>query len=110
MSEVKGAIQKVFETVQVSDKFKKRDFVLNTGGEYPQEVFFQLTQDKCDLIDKFGVGQEVTVSYNLRGRSWTNPQGETKYFNTLESWKIESEGQAPPLPPLESAPDDDLPF
>lgn len=97
MSEVKGAIQKVFEAVQVSEKFKKREFVLNTGGEYPQEVLFQLTQDKCDLIDKFGIGQEVNVHYNLRGRSWQNPQGETKYFNTLECWRIESlTGEAPP--------------
>ena len=79
------------ETVQVTDSFKKRDIVVTDHmNEYPQDVLFQLVQAKCDLGDKFVEGQEVEVSFNLRGREWTSPQGEVKYFNTLDAWRIES--------------------
>jgi hypothetical protein len=76
------------ETVAVSDKFKKREFVGTVEGSYPQDIQFQLSQDKCNLLDNFQVGEEIEIEYNLRGREWTNPQGETKYFNTLEVWKV----------------------
>jgi hypothetical protein len=76
------------ETVAVSEKFKKREFVATVEGSYPQDILFQLSQDKCSLLDNFQVGEEIEIEYNLRGREWTNPQGETKYFNTLEVWKI----------------------
>jgi hypothetical protein len=92
MTQIKGKLKVKFDTVVVSDKFQKREFVIDTGGEYPQDILFQLQQNNCDKLDKFNVGDEVDVSYNPRGKSggWTNPQGETKYFNTLECWKIES--------------------
>lgn len=81
---VKGAAQ------QVSEKFKKRDFVLtDNSSQYPQHISFQLTQDKTNLIDNYAVGSEIKVHFNLRGREWTSPQGEIKYFNTLEAWRIE---------------------
>jgi hypothetical protein len=76
------------ETVAVSEKFKKREFVATVEGSYPQDIQFQLSQDKCSLLDNFQVGEEIEIEYNLRGREWTNPQGEAKYFNTLEVWKI----------------------
>jgi hypothetical protein len=80
---------------------------------YPQEIEIQFTQDKCSLLDGIRTGQEVTIGVNLRGRMWTNPQGEDKYFNTIEGWKIDAPGQAPaPLtqtPPIDEV-DDLLPF
>jgi hypothetical protein len=90
-----GVIKFIGDANQVSDKFKKREFVVtdlsDKDSKYDQHIAFQLTQDKCDLINAFGTGQSVTVSFNLRGREWVSPQGETKYFNTLEAWRIEAE-------------------
>lgn len=107
MSNIKGKVIVLGDTIQVTEKFSKRELVIDTGGEYPQLISIQFAQDNCIRLDTVSVGQEVDVSYNLRGRSWTNPQGETKYFNTIEGWKIEA-GVNPA--PLQSAPIDDLPF
>ena len=86
-----GSIKMIDQTVAVSEKFSKREFVVtDTSSQYPQDVSFQVTQDKCTLLDSFMQGQMVEVSFNLRGREWTSPQGEVKYFNTLEAWRIES--------------------
>lgn len=80
---------------QISEKFKKREFVLtDNSSQYPQHISFQLTQDRCNLIDSFKVGDEIKVHFNLRGREWTSPQGEVKYFNTLEAWRIEGNKNA----------------
>ena len=81
------------DTQIVSDRFSKREFVLTTEANtpYPQHVSFQVTQDKCNLLDQFNEGDELKVSFNLRGREWNGPQG-IKYFNTLEAWRIESTG------------------
>ena len=83
------------QELQVSEKFKKRDFVLvDNSSQYPQFLSFQLTQDKCNLIDAFNVNEQIEVSFNLRGREWTSPQGEVRYFNTLDAWRIEKVGAA----------------
>lgn len=89
--EVNGILKVKFDTQQVSDKFKKREFVMTVDhtSPYPQHVTFQLTQDKVSLIDNYNIGEEMKVSFNLRGREWTSPQGETKYFNTIDAWRIE---------------------
>ena len=88
---IKGKLKEINPTIVVSDKFSKREFVLTeNSSQYPQDLLIQLTQDKCSLIDGFNVGQEIEVQINLRGREWINPQGETKYFNTIEAWKITS--------------------
>ena len=109
MCEIKGKIKLIKAEQVVSDKFKKREFVVTTEGEYPQHVALELTQDKCSLLDKYQVGQDVTVSINVRGREWISPQGEVKYFNTLQAWRIESAQSAPPTAgPVDQ--DDDLPF
>ena len=86
---VEGTIKAIFETAQVSEKFSKREFVITTQGDYPQDILIQLTQDKCSLLDAYHNGQLVNVSINLRGREWVSPKGEKKYFNTVEGWKIE---------------------
>lgn len=84
-----GTIKSIGQTIQVSDKFKKREFVLETTETHPQFILFELNQDKCDIIDVYHEGQKVSVEYNLRGRQWTNNQGEVKTFNTLQAWKIQ---------------------
>ena len=88
---VSGILKVKMETQQVSDKFKKREFVLTIDPTtpYPQHVLMQLTQDKCSLIDQYATGQELSVEINLRGREHLNKDGETKYYNTIEVWKVE---------------------
>lgn len=77
------------EVQQVSEKFRKRDFVIEDNDAlYPQKLSFQLVGDKCELMDMFKIGDELDIDFNLKGREWVSPQGETKYFNTLEAWKI----------------------
>tara|TARA_R110002051_G_scaffold323593_1_gene417734 strand:+ start:1224 stop:1514 length:291 start_codon:yes stop_codon:yes gene_type:complete len=89
MYTLKGEIKTIKETQIVSDKFKKRDFVItDASGQYPQVIAFQMAQDKCDQLDNFNTGDMVEVSFNLRGREWTSPQGEVRVFNTLDAWKI----------------------
>jgi Domain of unknown function (DUF3127) len=93
--DITGILKVKSEAQQVSEKFKKRDFVLtDNSSQYPQHISFQLTQDKTNLIDNYAVGSEIKVHFNLRGREWTSPQGEIKYFNTLEAWRIEGGANA----------------
>ena len=95
--QVQGQLKHKFDTQTVSDKFKKREFILTTDGAtpYPQHVSFQLSQDKCDLIDQFNEGQDIEVSFNLRGREWNGPQG-VKFFNTLDAWRITAVSNSQP--------------
>ncbi len=88
--EVSGQLKVKFDTQKVSEKFQKRDFVLTTdmSTPYPQQVSFQVTQDKCTMLDTYNEGDEIKVQFNLRGREWNGPQG-IKFFNTLEAWRIE---------------------
>jgi hypothetical protein len=88
---IKGKVTYVGETNQVSDKFSKRELVVTTSDQYPQTILIEFNQDKCTLLDSISIGQDVEVEYNLRGRSWTNPQGEIKYFNTIQGWNIKVE-------------------
>ena len=88
---ITGTLKVKGETTEVGAKsFKKREFVLaDNSGKFAQYISIQLTGDKCGLLDAVGVGDEVTVHINIRGRAWESPAGETKYFNTLEAWKLE---------------------
>ena len=98
--DVTGTVKVKFDTIQVSEKFKKREFVLTIepSSPYPQHVSLQLVQDKVSLIDNINIGEEIKVYFNLKGREWVSPQGETKYFNTIDAWKIEKVGAAAPQP------------
>ena len=90
MFNLTGVLKVKNQEQQISEKFKKREFVVSdNSSQYPQHISFQLTQDKCSLLDAYQVGDEIKVHFNLRGREWTNPQGEVKFFNSLEAWKIE---------------------
>lgn len=107
-----------------SNGFRKREVVITTQEQYPQHLLVEFVQDKTSLLDSFKEGQAVKVSINLRGREWTNPQGETKYFNSIQGWRIENlqpgdSGDIPPVPPMDAFESvdelneedhDDLPF
>ena len=97
MFKLKGTVKLIKDTVQISDKFAKREFVINySESMYPQDILFQSVQDKCSMLAGFSENEEVEVSFNLRGREWTSPQGEVKYFNSLDAWRIEKIGQGMP--------------
>lgn len=88
--EIIGQLKLKYDTQKVSEKFQKREFVLATdlSTPYPQYILFQLTQDKCNVIDHLNIGEDVKVQFNLRGREWNGPQG-IRYFNTIEAWRVE---------------------
>ena len=75
--ETTGKLHTIFETKQVSQRFTKREFVV------------QLSGDRCSMLDDMRVGDEVRIEFSLRGREWRSPNGEVKYFNSLDVWKIE---------------------
>jgi hypothetical protein len=87
--EITGKIKLIRDIQQVSSSFIKREFVIETNDQYPQPIQLELHQDKCDIIDAYSVGQEVSCGINLRGREWSSPLGEIKYFNTIICWKIQ---------------------
>ena len=91
MFKLNGTVKAVGEKNQVSEKFAKRDLVItdNTNDTYPQDISFQFTQDKCDLLNQLSVGQQVEVTFSIKGREWTSPQGEVRYFNTLDAFRVE---------------------
>ena len=135
--DVTGRLHEIFDEQQVSEKFRKREFVLEVqDGQYPEHIKFQMVQDKTSLIDPFKMGDEVKVTFNLRGRGF-NKNGQMLYFTNLEAWKIEAasggsyggggqQQQAAPRPaaqnqnptlraqpsaaPIASDDDNDLPF
>lgn len=88
--EIQGRIKQIFPSQVIGQNgFEKRDLVIVTDENYPQTIIIQFTQQRCDLLNNLQVGQNVKVYINIRGREWTNQQGEIKYFNTIEGWKIE---------------------
>ncbi|MFD2719994.1 DUF3127 domain-containing protein [Hymenobacter monticola] len=92
--DVTGRLHEIFDEQQVSEKFRKREFVLEVqDGQYPEHIKFQMVQDKTSLIDPFKMGDEVKVTFNLRGRGF-NKNGQMLYFTNLEAWKIEAAGGA----------------
>lgn len=136
--ELKGTLRVIKDTQVVSDRFKKREFVvmIDEEGQFPQPIMCQFTQDRCTKLDGYNTGDKVNVEFYLKGREWVSPQGETKYFLSADAWTIgknsEQSGQefpqneefksgaAIPPPPSpasfesnskdEDSVDDDLPF
>ena len=110
-----GKIYAVFDAKQITERFRKREFVLEMGDnpQYPQYVLFQLTGNRCESLDDFAKGDEVRVDFSLRGREWTSPQKEIRYFNSLDVWTLEKlaaesdpgpPGFGPPPPDTEEVP------
>ncbi len=124
--EIQGRIKMIDETKTYGNNgFRKREVVVTTEEQYPQHILVEFVQDKTDLLNSYQVGQLVKISINLRGREWVNPQGETKYFNSVQGWRIENlesttnDQEMPPAPPMEAfepaeelseEDHDDLPF
>lgn len=115
--EITGTVLEIGQTTQVTDKFKKRDLILEYADnpQYPEQIKFEAHQAVCDKLDELRPGDTIKVHFNLRGRKWTDKQGKDQYFNTLALWKFEVNQTVatppPPAPVPSSAPeDDDLPF
>jgi hypothetical protein len=123
--DIKGKVHEVGEVITVSEKFKKRELVVEyaENPSYPEYVKFEAVQDKVNLLDAVKVGDQVEVFFNLRGRPWTDKMGKTQYFNTLSVWRLNVLGagatSAPSMPEyaapadISAAPgeeDNDLPF
>ena len=100
--QVEGKLHKIFDVEQKSERFQAREFVIETEEQYPQFVKFQLTQDRCSLMDSYAVDQNIKVYFDLRGREWNE-----KFFTNLNAWKIEAAeaGQttSPPPPPANNS-------
>jgi len=107
--EVQGRIKMIGETQTFGGNgFRKREVVVTTDEQYPQHIMVEFVQDKTDLLNNYKEGQQVKISINLRGREWVNPQGETKYFNSIQGWRIEAlqaesgDSSLPPVPPMDA--------
>ena len=97
--EVQGKIKVVGQTETFgTNGFRKRELVVTTEEQYPQTILIEFVQDKCDVLNNYKVGQDVKVGINLRGREWVNPQGETKYFNSIQGWRIDKADATTPQP------------
>lgn len=121
---ISGKVKLINETKEYgSNGFRKREIVLTTQEQYPQNILVEFIQDRTDLLDAYNIGDFVKIDINLRGKEWTNDKGEVKYFNSIQGWRIEKvedefESQLPPLPTKEdlnisdnaSSEPDDLPF
>ena len=118
---VEGKILEKFDTHEIKESFRKREFVLEyaENPQYPEFLKFELIQSNCEQLDNIEVGDQVKVNFNLKGRKWTDSKGEVKYFNSLQAWRIDklSENQENGAPPTNNewmkedfSEDDDLPF
>ena len=121
---ISGKIKFISETKEYgSNGFRKRELVVTTQEQYPQNILIEFIQDKCGILDSYNDGELVKIDINIRGREWTNKDNELKYFNSIQGWRIEKieenyDSQVPPLPTIEELNDnensskepDDLPF
>lgn len=127
--ELQGTVKKLFDIQSFNSGFQKREIILLTQEQYPQPISIEFLSDKISLLDNVQEGDEIKVSINIRGREWTSPQGEVKYFNSINGWRIEkvsagndfqeptqaapaanSPSQTDNANPFEDDEDDDLPF
>ena len=125
--ELQGTIKKIFEAQTFASGFQKREMVLLTQEQYPQPISVEFLSEKINLLDQFSEGDIVKIGINIRGREWTNPQGEVKYFNSITGWRMEkvADNNSQPVTantntsettpvknenPFSDDEDDDLPF
>ena len=123
--ELQGTVKKITEVQTFASGFQKREMVLTTEEQYPQPINIEFLQEKGDLLNQLKEGDKVKVSINIRGREWTSPQGEVKYFNSITGWKVENMESAGGFEPTQATPsatkpaegkgvfeedEDDLPF
>ena len=93
--EIEGKVIEKFDIQEITETFKKRDFVVeySENPQYTEFLKFELLQANCEKLDAINIGDRVEVHFNLRGRKWENPEGESKYFNSLVAWRIEKKGE-----------------
>ncbi len=123
--ELQGTVKKITEVQTFTSGFQKREMVLTTEEQYPQPINIEFLQEKGDLLNQLKEGDKVKVAINIRGREWTSPQGEVKYFNSIVGWRVENLGAGDFTEPTEAEPtgakpveakgvfeedEDDLPF
>jgi hypothetical protein len=111
--QITGKLVEIYDAKQVTDKFKKREFVVEyaENAAYPQFIKFELAQNNCDYLDGFSRGDFIEVHFDLKGRPWTNKEGVTTYFTSLSAWKLQkADGAKSEEPPVENPSDEDLPF
>lgn len=124
--ELQGTVKKIFDTQSFPSGFQKRELILLTQEQYPQPISIEFLSEKIMLLDTLSEGDQVKIGINIRGREWTNPQGEVKYFNSITGWRLEKitensfePTQATPAPsaqtvsndnPFSEEEEDDLPF
>ena len=124
--DIQGKLIEKYQTTKINDSFRKREFVVEyvENPQYPELLKFDLIQDRCDLLEEFNIGDTLKVEFNLKGRKWTDPSGNDKYFNTLQAWRLSPVSSG--IEPLDStkpnsrpsaetigdrfSEDDDLPF
>ena len=87
--ELQGTVKKLGETQTFASGFQKRELVLLTEEQYPQPIQIDFLSDKIDLLNNVSEGENVKIGINIRGKEWTNPQGEVKYFNSITGWRLE---------------------
>lgn len=125
---IQAKLLEKYNTQQITDSFQKREFVVEFADnpQYPEYLKFELIQSNCEQLENFEVGDIMNISFNLKGRKWTDKNGEVKYFNSLQAWRLEKDSAGAPAPVPASAPaseksssswqqdsfsaDDDLPF
>ena len=123
--ELQGTIKKLTDIQTFTSGFQKREMVLMTEEQYPQPINIEFLQDKADLLNNLAEGEKVKVHINIRGREWTSPQNEVKYFNSIVGWRVEkmeegstsepvmakpSDNQTAPAKGVFEEDEDDLPF
>ncbi|WP_124641905.1 MULTISPECIES: DUF3127 domain-containing protein [Amniculibacterium] len=127
--ELQGTVKKLTEIQTFASGFQKRELILLTQEQYPQPISIEFLQDKINLLDNVVEGENVKIGINIRGREWTSPQGEVKYFNSITGWRLEKVFDNAAAQPTQAAPntaqaaspasqgnpftedeDDDLPF
>lgn len=86
--EITGTLYKKMDTQQVTDNYQKRNFIIKVEGTYPEYVLMQVSNIKCNLLDTFKVGETLKCGINIKGKLWTNKQGEETVINNIEAWKI----------------------
>ena len=117
--ELKGTVKKLPEIQTFASGFQKRELIILTEEQYPQPILVEFLSDKIDLLNNVKEGDSVKVGINIRGREWTNPQGEVKYFNSITGWRIEKDntvgnfsnaGKEPTITEAKIVNDEDLPW
>lgn len=117
--DIKGKVHEIGETQQVTDSLKKRELILEyvENPQYPEYIKFESIQERCELLDKVKVGDDIEIFFNMKGRPWTDKTGKKSYFNSLHLWRINVLGASSTTPAYvtpadisSAADDDDLPF